>query len=224
MGTPGALGERGPDGAAALDVVNVVAGIAANSEALVIVTCTNGEIAGTGSGTKTANGTVITAQHVTDGATSCEILSAAPVTLLGSATVFSQQGVRDQVELAVVWTPEGDAITGLSPRLDVQPSIGDFVVVVGHPGIYDGLSLEPQYTTGFVTANDLSETLASVPALVSTGPYWERGWSTDAVAWHGNSGGPVFNEAGEWIGLLVGAFNGGLDNLGPDLSVVIPLR
>jgi len=43
------------------------------------------------------------------------------------------------------------------------------------------------------------------------------------VAWHGNSGGPVFNAAGEWVGILVGGFNGGPDNTGPDLSIVLPL-
>jgi S1-C subfamily serine protease len=52
---------------------------------------------------------------------------------------------------------------------------------------------------------------------------WASSWSTDAVAWHGNSGGPVFDAHGNWIGVLVGAFNGGPDNEGPDLSVVLPL-
>jgi S1-C subfamily serine protease len=143
--------------------------------------------------------------------------------LLGTMLVATPKGARDEAELSVAWEPAGAAITGLVPRLGVAPATGDFVVVVGHPGLYDGLSLEHQYTTGTVTATNLQATLASVPMLVGTETEWASGWSTDAVAWHGNSGGPVFNAQGEWMGVLVGTFNGAADNLGPDLSVVLPV-
>ena len=69
-----------------------------------------------------------------------------------------------------------------------------------------------------MTATKLDSTFAATPSAT----YWQSSWSTDAVAWHGNSGGPVFN-AGEWVGILVGGFNGGPDNAGPDLSIVLPL-
>jgi S1-C subfamily serine protease len=99
------------------------------------------------------------------------------------------------------------------------------VTIVGHPGLYDGLTLEHQYTTGYVTATDLTATLATVPSLVNGGmsTRWAQSWSTDAVAWHGNSGGPVFDAEGRWIGVLVGGFNGDASNVGPNLSVVLPL-
>jgi len=123
------------------------------------------------------------------------------------------------------WTVDAAGLPGLTPAPNALPAIGALVTVVGHPGLYDGLSLEHQYTTGLVTATDLSGTLASVPAFANAGmqTLWASGWSTDAVAWHGNSGGPVFDANGNWIGVLVGAFNGGPDNQGPDLSVALAL-
>jgi S1-C subfamily serine protease len=150
---------------------------------------------------------------------SCDIFSEAPIKLLGTATHFTQVGERDQAELEVTWTEDGEAIEGLVPELGVQPEVGTFVVVVGHPGVGTSIFLEHQYTTGYVTSADPSETLDNL----GWGDYWERGYATDAVAWHGNSGGPVFDEDGIWIGILVGAFNGGEKNEGPDLSLVLPL-
>jgi hypothetical protein len=225
-GATGARGARGPTGATGLSAVStseIVGGIAANASAIVIVECTDGVSFGDGSGTKTNSGTVITALHVVDDMTSCRIYSESPVALLGTMTDQAQRAGRDQVELTVDWSSSAENIVGLKPRLRVVPAIGELVTVVGHPGLYDGLALEHQYTTGFVTATHLQGTFATVPALAGWADVWEQGWSTDAVAWHGNSGGPVFDADGNWIGILVGAFNGGADNMGPDLSVVLPL-
>lgn len=227
-GTNGAPGTSGPAGSAgvnAVDPSDVVAGIVAKAAAIVIVECSDGVTSGDGSGTKTNTGTVITAMHVVDAMTSCSVYSQTPVTLLGTATFYSQRGTRDEVELTMDWTSDANAIPGITPAMGIVPSIGDFVTVVGHPGLYDGLTLEHQYTPGFVTATNLSGTLATVPTLANAGmeTLWAQSWSTDAVAWHGNSGGPVFDAEGEWIGVLVGAFNGGANNQGPDLSVVLPL-
>jgi S1-C subfamily serine protease len=222
-GLTGAIGERGAPGANAADASAIVATIASSASAIVVVECTDGVVAGFGSGTKTTTGTVITAEHVTNAMTSCSVYSEAPVTLLGEATFISQRGARDQVELTVSWNAAGEAVQGLVPHLNVAPSIGDLVAVVGHPTLYDGAALEHQYTTGLVTATSLASTLEGVPLLASQAAYWQSSWSTDAVAWHGNSGGPVFNASGEWVGILVGSFNGGPDNEGPDLSIVLPL-
>jgi S1-C subfamily serine protease len=226
-GAPGAPGETNPtelssSGATPSEVVGSVLSKAA---AIVIVECTDGDTWGDGSGTKTDTGTVLTAMHVLDGMKSCNIYSQAPVALLGSMKSSAQRGSRDEVELTINWSADGAAIAGVAPTRGVIPKLGDLVTIVGHPGVYDGLSLEHQYTTGFVTATDLSATLAAVPTLKNAGlaTRWAQSWSTDAISWHGNSGGPVFDAQGRWIGVLVGGFNGDSRNEGPDLSVVLPL-
>jgi S1-C subfamily serine protease len=200
-----------------------VAGVVAKASAIVIIECTDGVSYGTGSGTKTSEGTVLTAQHVVEDLPDCSIYSESPVTLLGTAKAYSQRRARDEVELTVDWTAAGASIQGLPRQLSRLPSIGDFITVVGHPGLYDGLVLEHQYTTGFVTAINLQATFAAVPALAGRDLTWAQAWSTDAVVWHGNSGGPVFDAEGDWIGILVGGFNADRHNEGPNLSVVLPL-
>lgn len=223
QGQPGARGPTGTPGSSAQSTSAIVAGVAAKALAIVIVECTDGARFGDGSGTKTSGGTVVTAQHVVSDLPDCNIYSESPVALLGTATAYAQRAGRDQVELTVDWTAAGAGIQGLSRKLAALPSIGDLITVVGHPGLYDGLVQEHQYTTGFVTATNLQATFAAVPALAGRAAAWAQAWSTDAVAWHGNSGGPVFDADGNWIGILVGGFNGTPDNEGPDLSVVLPL-
>lgn len=220
QGEQGLRGLAGDDGRDAIDVANIVGDVAEDADALVIVQCTNdGESYQLGSGAKTRDGTVLTAHHVAGDMASCDIFSEQPITLLGSMTSIAQRDDRDQVELAVAWTEEGEQIEGLVPRWNVRPDVGEFVVVVGHPGVGANIFLEHSYTTGYVTAADPAETLRQL----GYGDYWAEGYATDAVAWHGNSGGPVFDENGAWIGMLVGSFNGDRHNLGPDLTLVIPL-
>jgi len=249
MGPPGIQGEPGRDGAVGaqgprgepgaivtsdggtltlqgspygggVDVANVVGGIAKDADAVVIVQCTSdGESFSFGTGTKTASGTVLTAHHVVEDAPDCDVFSEAPVRHLGSVVEAVQHGERDQMELIMEWNDHGAAIEGLEPFFETLPVLGDFLVIIGHPGVGSNLALEHQYTTGYVTSASASETLNNL----ARGAYWSQGYITDAVAWHGNSGGPVFNEYGEWIGLLVGSLNGGSSNTGPDLTIAIPL-
>jgi len=220
QGEQGLRGLAGDDGQDAIDVANIVGDVAEDADALVIVQCTNdGDSYQLGSGAKTREGTVLTAHHVAGDMDSCDIFSEQPITLLGSMTSVSQRGSRDQVELGVEWTEAGEEVAGLVPRFNVRPAVGEFIVVVGHPGVGANIFLEHSYTTGYVTAADPEETLRQL----GYGEYWAQGYATDAVAWHGNSGGPVFDEDGVWVGMLVGSFNGDRHNLGPDLSLVIPL-
>ena len=236
QGEPGAKGDDGEPGEAdesnpselsggSPTPAEIVGSVLSKAAAIVIVECTDGDSWGDGSGTKTDTGKVLTAMHVLDGMSDCNIYSQAPVALLGTMKSFAQRGSRDEVELTINWSTEGAAIAGVTPTRAVTPKLGDLVTIVGHPGVYDGLSLEHQYTTGFVTATDLSATLAAVPTLKNAGlaTRWAQSWSTDAISWHGNSGGPVFDAQGRWIGVLVGGFNGDSRNEGPDLSVVLPL-
>jgi hypothetical protein len=226
IGATGATGARGPIGAAGQDaqnVADVLALIRPKNSSVLLVECTDGTTFSQASGTKTTAGTVITAEHVVRGVTSCDLFSAAPVTLVGSMLSSAQRGERDEVEMQVEWTSQGAVLRGLEPKLQTHPQVGDLVTVVGYPGLYDGVVFEHQFTTGFVTAASLATTLASVPTLEGKDVAWESAWSTDAVSWHGNSGGPVFDADSNWIGLLVGTFNGGPDQEGPDISVVLPL-
>jgi len=222
-GAVGAVGATGAPGGDALTPSSIISTIASRASSVVLLVCSDGVGSFAGSGTKTNSNTLLTAMHVIDGMTTCTVYSEAPVTDLGNVTTFLQHGQADLVELEVAWTPAGAAIDGIAPTLGAQPAIGDLVTVVGHPSLYDGLALELQYTSGFVTATNLSATVANVPALADRAVLWAQAWSTDAVAWHGNSGGPVFDDQGSWIGILVGGFNGDADNTGPDLSVVLPL-
>lgn len=233
-GTNGLNGADGQSGKDALNIANIVSEIHTHDDAFVIieskfcqvVDCLTGTVQfATGSGTKTADGNVITAFHVVNDDTllyaGSQIYSADMI-FLGSSSSNTQNSSRDQATMNVAWNATGNAITGLTPRLNVSVDTGDLVVVVGHPGVYDTLSFEAQYTSGFVTADDASLTLSTPTFNAAT--FWSGGYVVDAVAWHGNSGGPVFNELGEWIGMLVGAYNGGDTNQGPDLSVVIPIQ
>jgi S1-C subfamily serine protease len=222
-GPAGTVGAAGEPGRSSVDVVNTLAGVAERSDAIVLVACELEEGTAFGTGTKTTAGTLITAQHVVEGSESCDLFEGNTLTPLGTSTLVTQQGLRDQVELSVSWTPAGDAITGIEPQRNVQPELGDFMVAVGHPAIPGGLLLERQYSVGFVTSTTLEYTFGTVPDWADSAEYWSEGWSSDAVAWHGNSGGPVFDAEGRWIGILVGGFNGDAENTGPDLTIVIPM-
>lgn len=222
MGATGATGATGMAGQNAQEVADVLSLVRPKNSSIVIIDCTDG--AGSrGTGTKTAAGTVLTAQHVVEGMSNCELFSASPNMLLGSMLSSATRGQRDQAEMQVTWTTSGEILRGLEPTLQTTPQLGDLVTIVGFPDVYDGIVYEHQFTAGFVTSTSLSTTFANVPAFEGSDVEWESAWSTDAIVWHGNSGGPVFDAAGNWIGMAVGTFNGGPEQQGPDISVVLPL-
>lgn len=233
-GSQGLQGLQGITGEKSVDIVDVLTSIGAQSEAIVYVECLLEEGSVHGSGTKTVDGQVITAHHVVEDSEQCFILHGSPVELLGEVTAVAQLGERDQVTLEVDWNDEGLAIVGLEPKINARPGLGDFLVVAGHPSVL----LERQFTVGSVTSTGLEATFAPAAPLpegegeggevdgtilAEEDPhpphiYWTNAWATDAISAGGSSGGPVFNSAGEWIGLLVAGFTN------VDLGVVIPVE
>lgn len=211
-GIPGLRGDAGPQGnvgqSADAEFSDTLECIYEKSSSLIMVECIAADPADTaavfGSGTVLPNGVVRTAQHVVVDPvySDCYILRTSshfsPV-LLGHVTSHTLPA-RDFSDLSVSWsvTPP----VGI-PLSYARPGIGDTVVVTGHPDAQDDL----EYTPGRVT-ND---------SVLDIRPVWPDAIMTDAVSIGGNSGGSVFNGDCQFIGILVGGFNDGLD-----LSIVLP--
>ena len=142
----------------------------------------------------TADGRILTNNHVVAGA------QEVTVTLSDGRTVDAKVvGTAPETDLAVI---QADGVNDLTPAKfadsdDVR--VGDQVIAIGSP-----LGLQNTVTTGIVSAVDRD---VNVPAE-------ERGFSrsgntdvsykaiqTDASINQGNSGGPLFNSAGEVIGI-----------------------
>ena len=131
------------------------------------------------------SGVLLTAHHVVDRATSITVScdGRAPVI----ATVTSSSPAVDLAVLTAVGDLGTNTYLALSPTQ--QPALGDDVFTIGYPtpGI---LGRDPKYTNGTVSAlsgveGDASFLQISVPVQP------------------GNSGGPLVNEQGEVIGVVV---------------------
>lgn len=209
-GAPGAAGLNGKDAEDFQALSNLIAPFA---ESLVGIGCCNTDfsVCSGGSGVKLASDRVYTAKHVIANMSSCSIFDGQDSHLLSTSAVFFV--FTDDLAYIQVTVP-GPVVPLLSKY---SPTLGEPLVVVGQPGEFGIQAFENQYTFGHVTATDLSLTFAAV-SIVD----WPRAFSTDAVAFHGNSGGAVFNKTGVAVGLLVGGFNGADTNTGPDTSIVLP--
>lgn len=155
-----------------------------------------GEIVGSGV-VVSADGRILTNNHVVAGAE--QIV----VTLADGRTVEATvEGTDPSVDLAVI---KAQGVSGLTPATladsdDVR--VGDEVIAIGSP---DGL--QGTVTTGIVSALDRE---VNVPSAERSSPYpmrardeqvSYRAIQTDASINQGNSGGPLFNAAGEVIGI-----------------------
>ncbi len=215
-GEQGPQGDQGPTGAPgtnAADFLRISSQIAPLDESLVMIVCCDSEglVCAGGSGAKTSGSRVTTAKHVLEGMATCDVYSGRPIAFVASTYVFGSHPTLDIGQLTI--SVPGPAVDTLH---NYAPTLGEPIVVVGHPGIGDGYSaLENQYTFGYVTSATLFDTLGLTPE-------WYGAFSVDAVAWHGNSGGCAFNAEGSCVGLLVGGFNGADVNNGPDTNIVLP--
>jgi S1-C subfamily serine protease len=244
-GAPGATGATGPTGAdadgladaagaqgataAALEsaaspgssfIEQLANRVELQSHAVLAVVCTDAE-GGTsyGTGTKTPDGDVITAFHVVNGCTALSLIAGSfldPVLLASAEAPFdAEQPIagRDLVVLrSLDWTPTGDALTGIEPAWERDVHLGELTMTVGFPSFF----FDAQFASGFVMSASLDQTLT----LFGRDVEWSSAFTTDAATAGGASGGPVFDEAGQWFGIHVGASS----DPALELSIQIPLK
>jgi putative serine protease PepD len=167
---------------------------------VVQVNMSAGNQRGIGSGViLSADGKILTNNHVVSGADSLT------VTLSDGRTVDAAVVRTDpNSDLALI---QAQGVSGLTPATIGDSSavkIGDEVIAIGSPG-----GLQGTVTTGIVSALDREVTVAgeqqgqqspfSRNAANSTVTY--HAIQTDAAINQGNSGGPLFNAAGQVIGI-----------------------
>lgn len=216
-GKQGLEGQPGKDGQQPEEFIDIVDKILPFRSSIFLVLCCDSVsgLCSQGSGVKGQEGYVYTATHVVAGADTCEIYSQNPVVLQEVSSLFYTTSPAPTDFAAIAVSVPGPVVEVVR---NYFPVIGEPVVVVGTPAWGDLPLLEGQFTFGYVTASEINTTLSQM-AIGN----WPNAWTTDAVAWHGNSGGPVFNHEGRLIGILVGGTNGAGLNNGPDLSIVLPI-
>lgn len=136
-----------------------------------------------------ADGTILTARHVIDGARSITVTYSDGVA--SPATVASQDAARDIATLSPTKLPE----TLVPATLGGSPAIGDDVVAIGNP-----LGLTATTTSGVVSGlNRVSNRAgtADVAGLIQF----------DAAVNPGSSGGPLINDRGQVVGIVVSLAN-----------------
>ena len=145
-------------------------------------------------------GTIVTNQHVVDGADSVTVTfwdgSTAEATLVGS------DASTDVAVLDVDVSPEKLRPLALGDSGDL--AVGDAVVAIGSP-----YGLEETLTTGVVSALDREITAPNDYAIAGA-------IQTDAAINHGNSGGPLLDGKGRVIGInsQIESESGGSDGIG----------
>ena len=168
----------------------------------------SGETGRSGSGAGVvvnADGTVLTALHVVDGA---DLITISFSDGTDSAATIAQR------------TPESDIATLRPQRLPdtVVPAVlggglqvGAPVFAVGHPlGLTDSLS------AGVVSALDRTVTVAGSRKLA-------RLIQFDAAVNPGNSGGPLLNKAGQVVGIVTGLANPSDQSLFVGIGFAVPI-
>jgi S1-C subfamily serine protease len=159
---------------------------------LVTVTTQRPGGAGTGLGSGVvvnADGAVLTALHVVDGAAQVQVEFADGTR--AAAQVTGRQAEHDIAVLAVDRLPE----VVVPAVLAGAPPVGDTVFAVGNP-----LGLRASLTSGVVSATGRTITPPSGPALDGLIQF-------DAAVNPGNSGGPLLNRAGQVVGIVTALAN-----------------
>ena len=212
-GTNGTSGKDGINGTSGKDGINGTDGVylpastlalvVKQSESVLDIECVNTGFRGTGS--KLANGQILTAFHVLDGCTSVQYFKGN--VYIGGGGVLNRDGGRDIIRISSVnYNASGTAIVGLNEFKDYTPAVGDLTFTASLPL---DLVNDVQVATGYVTDSSFTD-----------GPEWTFGFITDAAAAGGSSGAPVFDSKGRLVGIHVGGFSTG----GLELNIQILLR
>jgi len=138
----------------------------------------------------TADGVVITNQHVTDGA--LQIVVTTPDGREYPAKLLGEDALTDVAVLKVDGTGLPTAPTGRSDDL----MIGEWVVAFGNPYAYLLGDAEPTVTAGVVSAVGRNVYPSDGQSGIYVGMI-----QTDAAINPGNSGGPLVNALGEVVGV-----------------------
>lgn len=144
---------------------------------------------GTGSGVVVAKGYVLTNYHVVENASMLEVTSGDDTY---SATVAGYDESLDLAVLKVEDLPLEPVVLGDSDALKV----GDWAICIGNPLSFTGTT-----TVGVISALNREVTSKSTDAYGCKTNNVNRMIQTDAAINAGNSGGGMFNVAGELVGV-----------------------
>ena len=177
------------------------------------LTLQNGEAAGTGM-VLTSSGYILTNNHVVDEATSLSVKVSN-----GSRTYPAKVvGVDPTDDVAVIQAEGASGLTPLSFGNSSSLSVGDNVVAIGNALNKPG---PPTVTQGTVTALNRSITVNSdLGGTESLSQLVEH----DAQLQPGNSGGPLFNAAGQVVGMNTAAASGAIPQAGTNDGFAIPIN
>jgi S1-C subfamily serine protease len=152
-----------------------------------------------------ADGTVLTALHVVDGAAQIRVRFADGTE--AGARVAASQPENDVAVLALDQLPQ----VVVPAVLAGPPSIGDPVFAVGNP-----LGLERSLSAGVVSADDRSIDTGAGRTLSGLIQF-------DAAVNPGNSGGPLLNRAGQVVGLVTALANPAHQDFFVGIGFAVPI-
>jgi S1-C subfamily serine protease len=177
------------------------------------LTLQNGEAAGTGM-VLTPSGEILTNNHVVDEATSLS------VKISNSSKTYPAKviGTDATDDVAIIQAEGASGLTPLTFGNSSSLSVGDSVVAIGNALNKPG---PPAVTEGTVTALNRSITVNSdLGGQESLAQLVEH----NAQLAPGNSGGPLFNAAGQVIGMNTAAASGAIPQAGTDDGFAIPIN
>jgi S1-C subfamily serine protease len=163
----------------------------------ITTTVAGGEAAGTGM-VLTADGEVLTNNHVIDGATSISVRDVGNGKTY-QATVVGYDRTQD---IAVLQLQNAGGLTTVTTASN-EPSAGATVVGIGNAG---GTGGTPSYAGGSITATNKSITAGD--EYDGTSERLTGLLGTDADIQSGDSGGPLVNASGEVVGMDTAASSG----------------